>query len=87
MSALAYTAANVCMRQLTALRCDPFWAVFSRELVTTLLVAPWLAYRAVRGRPTLPSGRTLRHILLVGVLIQVVGNVCVQWALGVVGLA
>ena len=51
------------------------------------LVAPWLLYQAIRGRPTLPSGRTLAQILLVGLLIQVVGNVCVQWALGVVGLA
>ena len=86
ISALGYTAVNICMRQLTVLRCDPFWAVFNRELVTTAIVAPWLLYQAIRGRPTLPSGRTLGRLLLVGLLIEVVGNVCVQWALGVVGL-
>ncbi len=87
VSALAYTAVNVCMRQLTILRCDPIWAVFNRELVTTLIVAPWLAWRAISGKPTLPSGQTLGRLVLVGLLIQVVGNVCAQWALGVVGLA
>lgn len=87
VSALAYTAVNVCMRRLTTLHCDPFWAVFNRELVTTLLVGPWVLWRAIGGRPTLPAGRALRQLLLVGLLIQVVGNVCAQWALGVVGLA
>jgi len=87
IAALAYTAANVCMRQLTALECDPFWVISGRELVATMLVGPWVAYRALRGWPTLPRGRTLRNILLVGVLIQVAGNVSFQWALGIVGLA
>jgi len=75
------------MRQLTALECDPFWVISGRELVATMLVGPWVAYRALRGWPTLPRGRTLRNILLVGVLIQVAGNVSFQWALGIVGLA
>jgi drug/metabolite transporter, DME family len=87
VSALAYTAVNICMRQLASLRSDPIWAVFNRELVTTVAVGLWLLYQAIRGRPTLPSGRTLGRILLVGLLIQVIGNVGVQWALGVVGLA
>ena len=87
VSALGYTATNICMRRLTALDCDPFWAVFNRELVTTVLVGPWLLYRAIHGRPTLPSGRTLGRILLAGLLIQLVGNICVQWSLGMVGLA
>lgn len=84
---MAYTAVNICMRQLTALRCDPIWAVFCRELVTTVAVAPWLLCQAIRGQPTLPSGHTLVRLLLVGLLVEVVGNVCVQWSFGVVGLA
>ncbi len=97
------------MRQLTAVHCDTFWAVFNRELVTTVVVGVWLLRRAVRlkgtgpicakhpsGRSaanrtcplsTLPAGRELGLLLLVGLLIQVAGNVCVQWSLGVVGLA
>jgi drug/metabolite transporter, DME family len=87
VSALAYTGSNICMRQLTILQCDPVWAVFNRELVATVVVGVWLLCQAIRGRPTLPSGRTLLRLLLVGLLIEVVGNVGVQWALGVVGLA
>lgn len=87
IAALAYTTANVAIRQLTALRCDPLWAVFGRESITTLLITPWVIYRLTRGQPTLPSGRTFRYIFLGGVTIQVIGNVCVQWAFGVVGLA
>ena len=75
------------MRQLTAVHCDTFWAVFNRELVTTVVVGVWLLRRAILGRPTLPAGRELGLLLLVGLLIQMAGNVCVQWSLGVVGLA
>ncbi len=75
------------MRQLTVLECDPTWAVFNRELVTTVAVAPWLIYRAASGQSTLPWGWTLVQLLAGGVLIQLGGNVGVQWAFGVVGLA
>ncbi len=87
ISALAYTAANICMRQLTALRCDPILAVFGRELVTAVAAAPWLFYRVFRGRTSLPGKDALIRLVLAGLLIQVVGNVVNQWALGVVGLA
>ncbi len=87
LSALGYTASNICMRQLAASEHDPFWAVCIRELVTAAVVGGWLLYRAARGRPTLPCGRSLILLLMVGLLIQVAGNVCVQWSLGVVGLA
>jgi drug/metabolite transporter (DMT)-like permease len=87
VSALAYTVANVCMRQLTTLGCDPIWAVFNRELVTTVAIGPWLLYKSSDGGVLFPRGGTLVRILLVGLLIEVVGNVGVQWALGIVGLA
>ncbi len=75
------------MRQLADMHCDTFWAVFNRELVTTVVVGAWLLWQAVRGRRCLPAGRQLGLLLLVGLLIQVAGNVCFQWSLGVVGLA
>ncbi len=87
VSAVAYTMMNICMRQLTVLQCDPLWAVFNRELVTAVAVAPWLLWRVVARRTALPWGRTLVELLAVAVLIQLVGNVGVQWAYGVVGLA
>ncbi len=86
-AALAYTAVNICMRRLTALRCDTALAVFSREFVTTVLVGIWLLGQALRGRSTLPRGRTLGQLLLVGFFVQLIGNTCLQWAMGIVGLA
>ncbi len=77
MSALAYTATNVCMRQLTRLHCDPIWAVCGREFVTSAVIAPWLIRQAVRGRPTLPAGRTILGFLLIGLVVEIVGNVSV----------
>jgi drug/metabolite transporter, DME family len=87
LSASAYTAVDICMRKLTELQCDPFWAVFNKELVAVVVVGPWLLYQAARGRPALPGGRILGSLLLVGLLVQLIGNVGMQWALGVVGLA
>jgi DME family drug/metabolite transporter len=87
VSALTYTVSNICMRELTVLRCDPIWAVFNRELVTTIVIGPWLLYQTVGRRMTWPVGRGLAGILSVGLLIEIVGNVGVQWALGIVGLA
>jgi drug/metabolite transporter, DME family len=87
VSALGYTAVDICMRRLTKLQCNPSWAVFNKELVTSILVLPWLAWEANRRRPTFPSRRALARLLAVGLLIQVAGNVPMQWAFGIVGLA
>lgn len=87
IAALGYTVVNICMRQLTILECDPIWAVFTRELVTTVAIGPWLFYQAVRGRLAFPSGRTLGLLVFTGLLVELVGNLCVQWSFGVVGLA
>lgn len=88
ISALAYTASNVCMRQLTALSCDPLWAVFNRELVAVVVMCPWLIGQAFYGRKkVLPPKKTLWWLFLVGFLTEVVANASVQWSLGVVGLA
>jgi drug/metabolite transporter, DME family len=87
ISSLAYTTGAICMRQLTNLGCDPSWAIFCRESVTSAVVAPWLVYQAVWGRPSLPSGRTLVRLLLVGLVVEGAANVAAQWSLGIVGLA
>jgi len=75
------------MRQLTTLHCDAALAVFSREFVTTVFMGLWLLSQVIQGRPTLPGGRTLGELLLVGFVVQLVANTCLQWAMGVVGLA
>jgi drug/metabolite transporter (DMT)-like permease len=46
-----------------------------------------LAVAALRGRPVLPPLRTLGFLALVGLAVELVANVGMQWALGIVGLA
>ena len=86
-SALFYTAANICMRQLAALGADEMLAVGAKELVTVLVVGPYLLSRAVRGERVLPPRRILLILMAVAVAVQLGGNLPVQWAFGVVGLA
>ena len=87
LSALFYTAANICMRRLSALGTDFTWATFNKETVTVVLLGPWLLVEALRGRKILPPRRALVAIVLVGLTLQLVGNQAVQWALGIVGLS
>ena len=67
--------------------CDPAWITFNKELVTVVIVGPWLLARAFRRMPTWPSLRALAALVLVGLCVQLVANLGVQWALGIVGLA
>jgi DME family drug/metabolite transporter len=99
VSALGYAGAQICLRYLSKLGADPMWVICNKELVTVVVVGPWLIYRAFRGlsahwagRGTrlgdgLPSGRSLALLVVVGLVVQMGGNLGVQWALGVVGLA
>jgi drug/metabolite transporter (DMT)-like permease len=75
------------MRQLVVLNTQPIWAVCCRELVSPILVGPWLLYQTLRKKRQWSSGRAIGQLILTGLLIQIVGNVCNQWAMGVVGLA
>jgi drug/metabolite transporter (DMT)-like permease len=87
VSVLGYSAANVCMRHLAGQKCDPTWAIFNKELVSVLVVGPWLLLQAFRGVRTMPSGRPLAILIAVGLATELGGNAGMQWALGVVGLA
>jgi drug/metabolite transporter (DMT)-like permease len=87
VSVLGYGAANVCMRRLAELGCDPIWAVCNKELVSVLVVGPWLLVHALRGLPTLPAGRPLVLLVLIGLATEMAGNTGMQWGYGVVGLA
>jgi drug/metabolite transporter (DMT)-like permease len=87
LAALGYTAANICLRQLAALGCDPMWAVCNKEMVAVWVAGPWLLVQLLRGTIRRPPPRTLGMLVLVGLAVQLGGNVGVQWALGVIGLA
>jgi drug/metabolite transporter (DMT)-like permease len=84
-SAVGYTAANACLRAVSD--CDPIWVSAMKALPTLVMVGPWIAVQAWRGRKILPGWRVL-GLLAAGALIgQLIGNVVFQWSLGVVGLA
>jgi len=87
ISVLGYSAANVCLRQLAALGCDPAWVTCNKEVVTVVILGGWLLGQAFRGLPTFPTGRPLLFLILAGLATQLGGNVLMQWAFGIVGLA
>jgi DME family drug/metabolite transporter len=87
VAAVSYTSSNICMRQVSALEVDPTWAVCIKELVTVLLVGPYLLYRMLRGWPVWPPLKILLILILAGLADQLVGNLGMQTAFGVVGLA
>jgi len=87
VSALGYTSANICMRRLVELDCDPVWAICNKEVVAVLLVGPYLLWRAIGRRGSLPPLRWVAFLAATGLVTQIFGNLSVQWAYGVVGLA
>ena len=75
------------MRQLAALGADEMLVIGTKELVTVVVVGPYVLSRVVRGKKVLPPRRTLLVLMAVTVAVQVAGSLPAQWALGVVGLA
>lgn len=86
-SAICYTAANICLRQLAALEADEMWVTCMKEVVTVATVGPWLVVQGFRRRTVLPPPGALAKLLLVALGVQLLGNLSLQWAFGVVGLA
>jgi len=89
VSALGYSGANICMRQL-AEKSDLLWSMWivcNKELVTVAAAGPWLLWRAWRRLPILPSPRVVAMLAAVGLTAQLAGNLPFQWALAQVGLA
>lgn len=86
-SAVAYTAANICLRQLAGYQADPAWVICVKEMVTVLVVGPYLLLAAGQRRLKLPPAKVIAVLAAVGVGVQVLGNFNVQRAFGIVGLA
>jgi len=87
VSALCYTAANICLRKLAALEADEMWVTCIKEVVTVSVIGPWLVMQTLRRRSVLPPPRLLLALVLTGLGVQLAGNLSVQWAFGVVGIA
>jgi DME family drug/metabolite transporter len=86
VSALGYTAANICLRKL-APEADKMWTICIKEVVTVSVVGPWLVYQAFRRRRMLPSPLILLVLVLTGLAVQLAGNLPMQWAFSAVGIA
>jgi len=67
--------------------CDRVWVIFIKELVTVVVVGPWLAWHAWCGRWLLPGGYVLLALALAGLLTQLGANLPILWAFSVIGLA
>jgi len=86
VSALGYTAANLCLCSLANVA-DQVWTLWVKESVTVAVVGPWLLYQVVRGRYALPSVKAIAVMATVGAAVQLLGNLNMLGAFGVVGLA
>lgn len=87
LSAIGYTATNMCLRRLAALETDPMWATAMKEMVSVAVLGPWFLTRVVRGERFLPSARWMAFLVLSALAAQFAGNIFQQWSFGVVGLA
>lgn len=89
LSALAYTAANISLRE-AAVDNNADWAIWISALKSVpATIAGWalVAYRGSRGLPALPPRRLVIPLILTGLLMQFGGNVMFQWSLSLGGLA
>lgn len=85
LSAVGYTAANVCLRAVS--HCDPVWVSTVKAAPTVILFSPWLVLLWRRGERIIPARRVLGILLIASLVCQLFGNVAFQWSLGIVGIA
>ena len=85
-SALGYTAANICLRQV-ALDADPVWVSCIKAVPVATVASCVVASGLWRGLTMFPPPRQIVLLLLSAVFMQLAGNVAFQGALGNIGLA
>ena len=85
ISAVVYTAANICLRSVADE--DPAWVSAVKTIPMALLMGPWLVWNSRRGVPGFTSRKILGLIACAAVMGQIGGNVSFQWALGEIGVA
>lgn len=86
ISAIAYMAANVCLRQV-ALDCDPIWVSCVKAMPVAAVACTVVAWRGWHGVRSLPSLRLVVWLMLTSLAVHFAGNAAFQWALGEIGLA
>ncbi|MCH2373077.1 MAG: DMT family transporter [Planctomycetes bacterium] len=85
-SAAAYTAANVCLRNV-ALVCDPAWVACVRAVPLAVVSVFLVTLQVHRGVRALPPLRLVPALLALAIFTQFGGNVAYQFSLGTVGVA
>lgn len=89
ISALAYTAANIALRE-AAIDNNADWAIWISALKSIpATIVGWVivTYRGSQGLPSLPPRRLVIPLILTGLVMQFGGNVMFQWSLSLGGLA
>ena len=86
VSAVAYTAANICLRHLSD-HVDQVWIVCLKEAVTVAAVGPWVVWQGLRGRRLWPARQDLIVLVLVGVAVELIGNLGFLWAMEIIGIS
>jgi len=89
ISALAYTAANIALRE-AATDNNVDWAIWIsalKSIPATIVGWVLVAYRSSQGLPSLPPRRLIMPLILTGLVMQYGGNVMFQWSLSLGGLA
>lgn len=83
-SAVAYTAFNICLRQVSG-QYDSAWINCVQASVGTAVFGAYLAWQAAHGRRVLPPWKEVLMLLALGLITQV-GGVLMIWAMAVVGV-
>ena len=86
LAAVGYTGANICLRQLAEIKADPAWVICLKETTAVVLLGPWLLWQLARGIRPAVQPRALLILITAAFAVQLIGNLGIQWALGVVGL-
>ncbi len=85
-AAILYASANLGLRWL-AVDANPILSICVKESVSLVVVGPWLLWLLLRGQRVFPGRQAVGRLCLVGLSTQLIGNVPMLWALGIVGLA
>ena len=87
LSAACYSGTNICLRQLAEIEADPAWVICLKETTAVLIIGPWLIWQLSRGVRPNCQHRALLRLFIASLTVQLIGNLSIQWALGIVGLA
>jgi len=87
VSAVLYTATNMCLKAAADSKLDPCWIACLKAVPTLVLAGVVVAGERTRGRRMTLTKQHWFWLTVTGLLAHIGGNVAFQWGLGIVGLA